>query len=214
MWATPAGQCVWTRHGRRGFGHLPARGHLPERAAPLAPPCEARTPYAGHSGTRPHGMEGVVGLQEIAVTLGVIAFVGEHHKDSGYDREGGQEQPLEKKRVVDVGRDGGAGHRKAVSIHRDVLLGAPLGPVGRVGAGDVAAALGPHGACVEDQVWVASQRSWPTWRRGSACARPACCSGPAVPPRSRRRLRRARRGPKRPCGSSAPGRQADCAPVP
>src|SRR4051812_36362000 len=36
--------------------------------------------------------------------LGVVAFIGEHRANAGHNREGGQEQPLEDKRIVDVRR--------------------------------------------------------------------------------------------------------------
>src|SRR4051812_4277034 len=37
------------------------------------------------------------------MVLGVIAFVGEHGPDPGHYGKGGQKQPLEDERVVDVG---------------------------------------------------------------------------------------------------------------
>src|SRR4051812_5513293 len=40
---------------------------------------------------------------QLAMRLGVIAFVREHGPDPGHDREGSQEQALEDERVIDVG---------------------------------------------------------------------------------------------------------------
>src|ERR1700761_8725282 len=51
---------------------------------------------------------------EVAVVLGIIAFVREHRADPGHDRESGEEQALEDEPVVDVGRGHGAGHRHAI----------------------------------------------------------------------------------------------------
>jgi hypothetical protein len=96
---------------------------------------------------------------QFAVGLGIVALVAEHGADPGHDREGTQEQALEQDRVVDVGRGGGAGHRHAVPVHRDMVLGAPLAPIRRVRAGEVAAAFGAHGACIEDQVGMAAQHA-------------------------------------------------------
>ena len=61
---------------------------------------------------------------EVAMMLGIIAFVGEHGADAGHDRKGGQEQALEDEGVVDVGRGHDAGHRHAIPVHRDMVLGA------------------------------------------------------------------------------------------
>ncbi len=58
-----------------------------------------------------------------------------------------------------VGRRGGASDRNAVPVHRDVVLGAQLRAVRRVGAGEVTAALGAHRAAVQDQVGVAAQHA-------------------------------------------------------
>ena len=71
--------------------------------------------------------------------------------------EGSQEQPLEDKRVINIGRRREAGDRHAVAIGGNVVFGASLGPVGRIGAGQIATALGPHRAGIEDQVRVAAQ---------------------------------------------------------
>src|SRR3954452_14935060 len=43
---------------------------------------------------------------EIAMMLGIVAFVGEHGPDPRHDGEGGQEQPLEHQSVIDVRRGG------------------------------------------------------------------------------------------------------------
>src|SRR4051812_28297727 len=64
---------------------------------------------------------------EIAMMLGIVAFVGEHGPDPRHDGEGGQEQPLEHQSVVDVGCGGRTGDGHAVA--GDVVLGAPLAPV-------------------------------------------------------------------------------------
>lgn len=60
-----------------------------------------------------------------------------------------EKQPFEDKRAVEVHCGRSTGHGHAVSIHRKVLLGAPLRPVRRVGVGEVAAALGADGATIE-----------------------------------------------------------------
>src|SRR3954453_7339723 len=77
------------------------------------------------------------------MVLSVVAFVGEYRANAGHDREGGQEQPLEDKRVIDIGCRGEAGDRDAVPVGPDVGLGAPLAAVGRMGAGKIAAARRP-----------------------------------------------------------------------
>ena len=51
---------------------------------------------------------GAEGAAQVPVALGVIPFVREHGPDARHDGEGGQEQPLEEERVVDVGRCRGA----------------------------------------------------------------------------------------------------------
>src|SRR4051812_48164822 len=81
---------------------------------------------------------------EIAMMLGIVAFVGEHGPDPRHDGKGGQEQPLEYQSVVDVGCSGRTGDRHAVAPGRDVVLGAPLAPVSWVGPGQITTALGPH----------------------------------------------------------------------
>ena len=91
--------------------------------------------------------------------LGVVASVGEHRTDADHDGKGGEEQPFEDERVVDVGCGRGAGHGHAVPIHRDVVLCAPLGSVRRVGAGEVAAALRADGAAIQDQVGMTTQHA-------------------------------------------------------
>jgi hypothetical protein len=73
---------------------------------------------------------------EIAVTLGVIAFVGEHGADTGHDREGRQEQALEDNRVVHVGRSGGAGHGHAVPIHSFGIMTGGVAFIGFVAFAD------------------------------------------------------------------------------
>ena len=61
------------------------------------------------------------------------------------------------KRVIDIGRRREAGDRHAVAIGGNVVFGASLGPIGRIGTGQIATALGPHRAGIEDQVWMAAQ---------------------------------------------------------
>src|SRR3954452_4647454 len=91
--------------------------------------------------------------------LGVVAFIGEHGSDASHNREGGQEQPLEDERIVDVRRCGETGHRHAITVHGDMILGSPLAAVGRVRTGEIAPTLGPHRTAVEDQVWMATQHA-------------------------------------------------------
>jgi len=81
---------------------------------------------------------------EIAMMFGIVALVGEHGPDPRHDGEGGQEQPLEHQSVVDVGRRGRAGDGHTVAPGRDVVLGAPLASVSRIGPGQITAPLGPH----------------------------------------------------------------------
>jgi hypothetical protein len=96
------------------------------------------------------------GAAQITVVLGVVSFVGDHGADTGHDGEGGEEQALEDDGVVDVGGCGRARDGDAVRSDRDVVLGAALASVGRVGAGAVACALGPHRAGVQDEPGVAA----------------------------------------------------------
>jgi hypothetical protein len=51
-----------------------------------------------------------------------------------------------------VARNNRERHRYAVPDHRDMILRAPLGPVGRVEACEIAAALDANRAAIEDQV--------------------------------------------------------------
>ncbi len=89
---------------------------------------------------------------QVAVALGIVAFVGEGSPDPGHDGESSPEQTLEQDGVVHIGRRGHAGDRHATAVDRDVVLGPPLRAVGRVGAGQLAATLGAHRATVHDQV--------------------------------------------------------------
>src|SRR3954466_10574941 len=92
---------------------------------------------------------------QIAMMLGVIPFVGEHRPDARHDRVSSQEEPLEDQRVVDVGRGRHTRNRHTVSIHRNIVFRAPLGPVGRVGSREGPCALGAHRATIQDQVGMA-----------------------------------------------------------
>src|SRR3954467_2953107 len=47
---------------------------------------------------------GPKGAAQLAMMFRVVAFVGEYRANAGHDREGGQEQPLEDKRVINIGR--------------------------------------------------------------------------------------------------------------
>jgi hypothetical protein len=96
---------------------------------------------------------------ESAMTLGVIPFVREHRPDAGHDREGSQEKALENERVVDVGRGRHTRDRHPVSIHRDIVLRAPLGAVRRVGARQITPAFGADRAAVQDQIRMAPQHA-------------------------------------------------------
>ena len=91
--------------------------------------------------------------------LGIVAFVGEHGPDPGHDGEGGQEQPLEHQSVVDVGR-GGPQATGTPSPSSAMWYLVPRLPrsVG-IGPGQIAAALGPHRARIEDQVGIAAQHA-------------------------------------------------------
>src|SRR4051794_22476288 len=100
---------------------------------------------------------GPKGAAQLAMMLSVVAFVGEYRADAGHDREGSQEQPLEDKRVIDIGGGREAGDRHALAIGGNVVFGASLGPIGRIGTGQIATALGPHRAGIEDQVGMAAQ---------------------------------------------------------
>src|SRR3954452_11788655 len=94
---------------------------------------------------------------EIAMMFGIVALVGEHGPDPRHDGEGGQEQPLEHQSVIDVRRGGRTGDRHAGA--RDGVLGAPLASISRIGASQIATALGPHRARIEDQGRVAAQHA-------------------------------------------------------
>ena len=96
---------------------------------------------------------------EIAMMLGIVAFIGEHGPDPRHDGEGGQEQPLEHQSVIDVGCGGRTGDRHAVAHGRDMVLGASLASISRIGASQIATALGPHRASIEDQGRVAAQHA-------------------------------------------------------
>src|SRR3954451_270978 len=93
----------------------------------------------------------LAGPAELTVPLGIIAFVGICIADARHDGEGGEKQPLKDERVGHVGGGGQAGHRRAVSVRGNVVFGAHLSPVRRVGTDQIAASLGPHRAAVEDQ---------------------------------------------------------------
>src|SRR4051794_31723995 len=97
------------------------------------------------------------GAAQLAMMLSLVALVGEYRANAGHDREGSQEQPLEDKRVIDIGGGREAGDRHALAIGGNVVFGASLGPIGRIGTGQIATALGPHRAGIEDQVWMAAQ---------------------------------------------------------
>ena len=130
--------------------------------------------------------------------LGVVALIGEHGPDPGHDRVSGQEQALEDQRVVDVGGGGHTRDRHTVPIHRDIVLRAPLGPIGRVGSREIPCALGAHRATVQDQVGMAPQHA----NQQGVHLRQHTRLGPACepPPQGRAAgLRRCR-------GQAAPGR--------
>src|SRR4051794_11216401 len=63
---------------------------------------------------------------ELAMVLGVVALIGEHGPDAGHHGKGGQKQPLEDERVVDIGGRCHTRDRHPVSVYRDILLRAPL----------------------------------------------------------------------------------------
>ena len=79
---------------------------------------------------------------QIAMMLGVVALIGEHRPDAGHHRVGSQEQPLEDERVIDIGGGCHTRNRHAVSIHRNIVLRAPLGAVGGVGSREIPGAFG------------------------------------------------------------------------
>src|SRR4051795_12436313 len=122
-----------------------------DRPAPLAQSRAARLT------TLVNARLGMKGAAQLAMMLSVVALVGEYRANAGHDRKGGQEQPLEDKRVINIGRRREAGHRHALAIGGNVVFGASLGPIGRIGAGEIAPALGPHRAGIEDQVGMAAQ---------------------------------------------------------
>jgi hypothetical protein len=109
---------------------------------------------------------------QLAMVLGVVALVRKHGLDPGQDAEGGQEQPLEDQGVVDVRRRGRAGDGDAVAGGRDVMLGAPLASIRRMGP----VRSPPRLARTEQvsRIRVGSPRSMPTstaWTWGS---KPIC----------------------------------------
>lgn len=121
------------------------------RPAPLAQPRAVRPTPLVQAGL------GTEVAAEITVGLGIITLVGEHGPDADHDGKGVQEQALEQHRVIDVGRGHGTGDRHAITRGGEVVLGALLAAIGRVGAGQIAATLGPHRTAVEDQVGMAPQ---------------------------------------------------------
>ena len=69
-----------------------------DRPAPLAQSRPARLT------TLVNARLGTKGAAQLAMVLSVVAFVSEYRANAGHDREGSQEQPLEDKRVINIGR--------------------------------------------------------------------------------------------------------------
>src|SRR5690349_10747382 len=89
---------------------------------------------------------------EVAVRRAVVARVGVQPADSGADDLGQAQQVREEAAVVDVRGRGYGGQRDPVGRGYHVGLGAGLAPVGRVGAGQLAAVLGADRAAVDHHV--------------------------------------------------------------
>src|SRR5215212_8500964 len=89
---------------------------------------------------------------EPAVAGAVVARVGVQPADRGADGQGQAQQVREEPRVVDVGGRGHGGQREAVGRGHHVVLGPGLAAVGGVGAGQLAAALGPDRTTVDHDV--------------------------------------------------------------
>ena len=71
---------------------------------------QRRCPIPTRAADRAYGLRlDVEAAAQFAMVFGVVFFIREHGADAGHNREGGQEQPLEDKRVVDICRGGNAG---------------------------------------------------------------------------------------------------------
>ena len=97
-----------------------------DRPAPLAQSRPARLT------TLVNARLGAKGAAQLAMMLSLVALVGAYRANAGHAREGSQEQPLEDKRVIDIGGGREAGDRHAVATGGNVVFGASLGPIGRI----------------------------------------------------------------------------------
>ena len=91
--------------------------------------------------------------------LGVAALAGEGRTDARQAGEGGQEEPFEDQRVVDVGGRCRAADRHAGAVHGGMVLGASLAAIRGVRAGRVATPLGADRAGSDDQVRIGAQHA-------------------------------------------------------
>jgi hypothetical protein len=89
---------------------------------------------------------------EPAVVGAVVACIGVQPAEGGADDLRQTQEMREEPRVVDVGRRRDDGQRNAVGRDRHVIFGAGLAPVGGIGAGQLAAALGPDRTAVHDHI--------------------------------------------------------------
>jgi hypothetical protein len=79
----------------------------------------------------------------VAVLGTVVGRVGVQLADGGTDEPSQVQQMPEGSGVVDVGGRGDGTQRQAVGRGDDMVLGPGLAAVGRIGAGQLTAALGP-----------------------------------------------------------------------
>ena len=119
--------------------------------------------------------------------LGVAALVGEGRTDARRGGKGGQEEPFEDQRAVDVGGRCRAADRHAGAVHGGMVLGAPLAAIRGVRAGRVATPLGADRAGSDDQVRMGAQhadqqRVHLCRRAGGGPARQAAAQGRAASP--------------------------------
>lgn len=89
---------------------------------------------------------------EPAIVGAIVGRIGVQPADGGADHLGQAQQMRKEPRVVDVGGRRNDAQRGVVGRDHHVVLGPGLAPVGEVGAGQLAAALGPNRTAVDDHV--------------------------------------------------------------
>src|SRR5215218_2082819 len=97
------------------------------------------------------GLDAVLAAER-AIVGAVVAGIGVQPRDGGADDLSHAQKMREEPRVVDVGGRGDDSQREAVGCDHQMVLGPSLAPVGEVGTGQLAAALGPDRTAVDDHV--------------------------------------------------------------